>query len=197
MAGGIYQKQRLNLEVIGLLSNIYEAAVGIDAGRKGFATRGKEHEGRIFYEDGVAKATSSFAKAQAAADLQTIILAEYTFITQELQLCNKTDKDTINSLTQAIQSFDDAFVILKIVEEKTFYHVADKAIPHHEKYRIKGFPKDSFHIACASHKTRIKNILRSPGIDPIEKELLHQRFINLSTAQSRYVEKQKKALEDR
>ena len=183
------------MDQIGLINSIYEAAVGIDAGRKGFATRGKEQEGRIFYEDGVAKAISSFSKAQFTADPQIIILAEYTFITQELQLCNKTDKDTINSLTQAIQSFDDAFLILKIVEEKSLYHVADKAIPHHEKYRYKGFPKDSFHVACASHKTRIKNILRAPGIDPIEKELLQQRLVNLSTAQSGYVEKQEKAFE--
>ena len=80
------------------------------------------------------------------------------------------------------------------MEEKTFYHVADKTIPHHKKYRINGFPKDSFHIACASHKTRIKNILRTPGIDPIEKELLQQRLANLSTAQNSYIEKQKKAL---
>ena len=180
----------------GLLSNIYEAAIGIDTGRKGFASRGKEQEGRIFYEDGIAKAISSFTEAQTTADPQTIILAEYTFITQELQLCNKTDKDTINSLTQAIQSFDDAFLILKIVEEKSLYHVADKAIPHHEKYRLKSYPKDSFHIACASHKTRIKNILRSPGIDPIEKELLQQRLANLSTAQAGYIEKQKKALKN-
>jgi len=33
-----------------------------------------------------------------------------------------------------------------------------------------------------------------PGIDPIEKVLLEQRFENLSAAQSGYVEKQKKIL---
>jgi hypothetical protein len=179
---------------IGLINNIYEAAVGIDAGRKGFATKGKAEEGRILYEEGIALALAAFQEAQTTADPQTIILAEYTFITQELQLCSKTDRDTQNSLTQAIQNFDDAFLILKIVEEKTLYHVADKAIPNYEKYRIKGFPKDSFHIACGSHKTRIKNILRAPGIDLIEKELLQQRLANLSSAQSGYVEKQNKAL---
>ena len=53
----------------------------------------------------------------------------------------------------------------------------------------------SFHHACISHKTRLKNILRSPGINLIEKALLRQRLSNLSTAQSGYIEKQKKALE--
>ena len=56
----------------------------------------------------------------------------------------------------------------------------------------KGFPKDSFHIACIGHKTRIQNILRSPGIDPIEKSLLKQRFSNIVAAQNSYIEKQKK-----
>ena len=72
--------------------------------------------------------------------------------------------------------------------------MVDKATPHHKDYRVSGFPKDSFHIACDSHKTRIKNILRAPGIDPIEKSLLKQRLANLPTAQNGYVEKQKKAL---
>ncbi|MCL1992393.1 MAG: hypothetical protein FWG66_05550 [Spirochaetes bacterium] len=99
----------------------------------------------------------------------------------------------LNSLTQAIQSFQDAFLALQVVEDKTLYHVADKVIPRHKDYRVSGLPKDSFHIACSSHKTRIKNSLRTPGIDPIEKALLKQRLVNLSTAQSAYIEKQKNA----
>ena len=182
------------MDQTGYVTKIIEATTNIDAGRKGFATKGKAEKGRISYEEGIALAMSTFGEAQATADLQIIILVEYTFITQEIQLCVKTDKHTINSLTQAIQSFDDAFLALEVVEEKTLYQAVDKAIPHHKKYRTKGFPKDSFHIACGSHKTRIKNILTSPGIDSIEKALLEQRQDNLTTAQSGYVEKQKKAL---
>ena len=167
----------------------------IDLGRKGVATRGKAEEGRISYEKGISDAMSAFKEAQVTADPQIIILAEYTFLTQELQFCGKSDKDSLNSLTQAIQSFDDAFLVLKAVEDSTMYQGAEVAIPHSKKYRVGGgFPKDSFHIACISHKTRIQNILRSPGIDPIEKALLKQRFVNLPTAQSGYSEKQKKAL---
>ena len=178
----------------GLINSIYAAASAIDFGRKGFATRGKAEEGRISYEDGIAEALTAFKEAQSTGDPHTIILAEYTFLSQELQFCAKTDKNTINSLTQAIQSFDDAFLVLKIVEDKDSYIIVDKSHPHHKDYRVSGYPKDSFHVACGSHKTRIKNMLRTPGVDPIEKDLLEQRLSNLSTAQSSYVEKQKMAM---
>jgi hypothetical protein len=181
------------LDQIGLVNNIVEAAISIDAGRKGFAIRGKEQEGRISYEDGIAEAMAVFEDVQISADSRTIILVEYTFISQELQLCSETDKDTLSSLTQAIQSFDDAFLALQAVEEQG-YKTVDKAFPHKGTYRISGFPKDAFHIACMAHKTRLQNILRSPGIDPIEKALLKQRFANLATAQNGYIDKQRKAL---
>jgi len=187
------------LDRIGLVNSVYEAAAKIYLGRKNIATRGKEQEGRISYEDGIAIAMTAFQEASATnvaattADPQTIILAEYTFITQELDFCEKSDKDSINSLTQALKSFDDAFLALQAVEENG-YKTADKAFPHHKDYRFGGYPKDSFHFACISHQTRLKNIVRSPGIDPIEKELLKQRLDSLSTAQNAYIEKQKKAL---
>ena len=176
----------------GLISSIYDAALAIDYGRKGFATKGKAEEGRISYETGIAQALSSFQKAEATADPQIIILAEYTFLTQELEFCEDTDKDSKTSLTKAIQSFDDAFLALTIVDDKTLYQAVDKTHPHDKKYRVSDFPKDSFHIACISHKTRLQNILRAPGIDNIEKSLLKQRFVNLSAAQGGYIEKQKK-----
>jgi len=181
------------LETTGLINSIISATSNIDSGRKGFAIKGKEQEGRISYEDGIAEAMTAFQDAQASADPQSIILAEYTFLTQELQFCDANDKDSLNSLTQAIQSFDDAFLSLKVVEDKNLYQGAEKTYPHSRKYRVSGFPKDAFHIACISHKTRLQNILRSPGIDPIEKDLLKQRLANLSAAQGGYVELQKKA----
>ena len=177
----------------GLLIRIANAAANIDSGRKGFATRGKEQEGRILYELGITNAMIAFKEAQATADPQTMILAEYTFLTQEFEFCEKTDKESLSSLNKAIQRFDDAFLALKAVENSG-YKMVDQAIPHDKDYRVMGYPKDSFHIACHSHKTRIKNILRAPGIDPIEKSLLKQRLSNLPTAQNGYIEKQKKAL---
>ena len=47
----------------GLISSITDAAASIDIGRKGFATRGKEQEGRISYEDGISAAMSVFKEA--------------------------------------------------------------------------------------------------------------------------------------
>ena len=178
----------------GLVNSIITATASIDSGRKGFAIIGKEREGRISYEDGIARALAAFKEAQSTADPHTIILVEYTFLTQELQFCEKTDKDSLSSLTQAIQDFDDAFLALTVVEDSTLYQAVEKTYPHRKKYRVGGYPKDAFHIACGSHKTRIQNILRSPGIDPIEKALLKQRLINLPVAKNAYIEKQKKAL---
>jgi hypothetical protein len=182
------------LDLIGLVDTITTATAGIDYGRKGFATRGKEQEGRISYEKGIALAMTAFQEAQSSVDSQTIILAEYTFLSQELQLCDKSDTDSINSLTRAIADFDDAFYALEVVENKTAYKYAEKTYLHYKKYRVNGYPKDAFHLACNSHRTRIKNILRAPGIDPIEKALLKQRLANLTTAQNSYIEKQKKTL---
>jgi len=184
------------LDRAGLVDRINVATFNIDFGRKGFAIIGKEREGRISYEDGIATAMSAFKEAQATTDPQTLILAEYTFLTQELQFCDKIDKDSFSSLSQAIQSFDDAFLALQAVEEGG-YKTTEKTTPHHKKYRVGGgFPKDSFHVACISHKTRLQNILRSPGIDQLEKALLKQRFANLAAAQDGYIEKQRKALAD-
>ena len=181
------------MELAGLVDSIISAAASIDFGRKGFATRGKAEEGRISYEKGIAQALSAFQEAQVLADPQTIILAVYTFLTQEIEFCEKTDKDTLSSLTQAIQSFDDAFFALHAVEEAG-YKTAEKTYPHNGKYHVSGLPKDAFHIACIAHKTRLQNILRAPGIDSIEKTLLKQRFVNLSAGQGGYIERQKKAL---
>ena len=182
------------MDLAGLVDSITTAMFNIDAGRKGFATRGKAEEGRISYETGIAEAMSAFKEAQATADPQIIIIAEYTFLTQELQFCEKSDKDSFNSLTKALQYFDDAFLALKTVKKSTMYQGVDQCTPHHKDYRVSGYPKDSFHIACGSHITRIKNMLRTPGVDPIEKSLLKQRLSNLPTAQNGYIEKQKKAL---
>jgi len=183
------------LDLILLASNITNAVIHIDSGRKGFATKGKAEEGRVSYETGIAKAMSLFKEAQATADPTTILLAEYTFITQELEFCEKTDKDAISSLTQALQFFDEAFPVIKIVEDKTLYQAVDKSYSRHKKeFRFKGFPKDVCHVAFGSHKARLQNILKTPGLDPIEKALSKQRLANISTGQKKYMEMQGKAL---
>jgi len=182
------------LELAGLINSIITATSSIDSGRKGFAIIGKEREGRINYEDGIERAMTAFKKAQATADPETILLAEYTFITQELAFCVKTDKDAINSLSRAIRFFDDAFLALKTVKNSTLYQGAEQTYPHDSEYRIKGYPLDSFHIAIDGHKGRLQNILKTPGLDPIEKALHKQRLETIKAGQKGYLEMQAKAL---
>jgi len=80
------------------------------------------------------------------------------------------------------------------VEDKTLYQGAEQTYPKNNKYRVKNFPKDAYHIAMIAHKTRLRNMLRTPGVDPIEKALLKQRFANLATGQKGFMRKQKKVL---
>ena len=184
------------MDLTGLGRRIKNAVFNIDSGRKGFAIRGKEQEGRISYEDGISEAMKCFKEAQASLNPPATILAEYTFLTQELEFCDETDKFGRNSLTKAIERFDDAFLALQAVA-KPEYKIVENVFPHDKDYRYKNFPLDALHVACKSHRTRLQNILRAPGIDPIEKALLEQRLANMPTAQEGYAEMQKKALQEK
>jgi hypothetical protein len=182
------------MDPTGLLNKILQAVVDIDLGRKGLTTDSEEHNGRIHYERGIYTALSAFKEAQASADPKTLILAELAFLQQELQFCHEADTDTRSSLSQAIQTFNDALLSLEAVEDAVMYQGAEKTHPHGPKYRIQGYPKDAFHLACIAHRTRIRNSLRTPGINMIEKAVLNQRSANMTTAQNGYIEKQKKVL---
>ncbi|MDR1315718.1 MAG: hypothetical protein LBK13_02490 [Spirochaetales bacterium] len=182
------------MDPAGLIDKIFQAVINIDFGRKGMATDGEEHNGRIHYENGIYTALSAFKEAQTSADTQTIILVELAFLQQELQFCHETDTDTKSSLAQAIQSFEDALRSLEAVEDAAMYQGAEKTWPTIPKYRIQSFPKDAFHLACIAHRTRLRNVLRASGINMIEKAVLNQRAANMTTAQSKYIEKQKNAM---
>jgi len=182
------------LDQAGLIDSIVLAATIIDKGRKYLATDGFEHAGRLFYEDGISTALDTFKNAQTAADSQTMILVELSFLRQDFQFCDESDTITCSSLTLAIQSFEDALRSLATVENSTFYKAAETTYPTASKYRYHGFPRDAIHLACAAHRTRLRNSLRTPGINMIEKAVLTQRAANMLTIQAIYVEKQKKAL---
>jgi hypothetical protein len=182
------------MELTGLLNKVFQAVVNIDFGRKGLATDGREHDGRIAYETGITAAAEGFMAAQTTADPQTLILAELTFLQQELQFCHEADADAKSSLTHAIQSFEDALHSLEVVENSILYQAAEKTYLTSSKYRIQGLPKDAFHLACMSHRTRLNNALRVPGINMIEKAVVNQRAANMTAAQNKYIEKQKNAM---
>jgi hypothetical protein len=149
------------LDRIGLLDNLVDCAVHIDAGRKGFATTGEEHEGHLNFDRGISGALTAFKESGTVADPQTIVLAELAFLQQELQLCGETATATRTSLTRAVQEFGDALLAYEAVQDKR-YIIPEKTFQHSSKQRHQGFPKDSFHLACISHRTRIQNILKVP-----------------------------------
>jgi hypothetical protein len=179
------------MDMTGLLNKLVDSANNIDTGRKGIATKGRESEGRISYERGISGALAAFEDVQAAADPHIFVLAELAFLQQELQFCNEGDTDAHSSLTQAIESFNDALRSLKAVKTEG-YKTAEMAFPRHPKYRFRAMPKDSFHIACIAHRTRIQNILRVPGMNMTEKAVYQQRFTNMAAAQNSYFELQQK-----
>jgi hypothetical protein len=185
------------LETTGsLLAKIIDSEVAIYQGRIWLTADGFEREGRISYSDGLDSAMSAFGTAQnvASSDLRLLILAEYTYLAQEQKHCAPSDIQTIMSLKQAIQSFDDALLSLQAVEKGYLYQIADMTYPHNAKHRIKDMARDAFHEACFSHRTRIDNILRAPGINLMEKELLKLRKANLAVAQEVYLNKQRATL---
>ena len=184
------------MALTGLINNIITSVADIYRGRRGFSTDGEEREGRISYERGIAVASTAFSQAMTTADPYIIMLAEEAFIEQELSFCSENDTSTISSLTHALQSFEDAFRCLDTVEDTMGYKKAETTWPRSTKYRIQGFPKDAFHLACFAHRTRLNNIIRSPGINMIEKTVLEQRAANMTAAQTIYIEKQKKILQE-
>jgi hypothetical protein len=145
------------------------------------------------YEKGIAGALDAFREVQTATDPQAFILSEIVFLQQELQFCSESDNTAKSSLTQAIESFNDALRSLKAAQGK-YYKTAEETYPQNIKYRFKQMPKDAFHTACISHRTRIQNILRVPGMNMTEKAVYQQRLENMIAAQNSYFELQKKQL---
>jgi hypothetical protein len=154
-----------------------------------------EHEGHLNFDRGISGALTAFKESGADGDPQTLVLAESVFLEQELQFCGETAKATRTSLTRAVQEFGDALLAYEAVQDKR-YIITEKTFQHSPKQRYQGFPKDSFHLACISHRTRIQNILKVPGMNPIERAVYEQRFANMIVAQNSYLELQKKALDN-
>jgi hypothetical protein len=120
---------------------IFRSVYNIDLGRKGFDTDGGEHQGRLSYEDGISVAMASFQEAQTTGDCELLILAEETFLQQELNYCDAGDAITLSSLTQAIQSFEDSLRSLDVAGRPSAYREAEKTYPT-TKDRIQGCPRD-------------------------------------------------------
>jgi hypothetical protein len=182
------------MDKIGLVDSITEAVGNIAAGRIGLATDGEEHAGRLAYVMGLSGASLVFDEVQQMSDVELLLLAEHTFLQRELHSCAQTDTDALNSLTQAVESFDDAFRALEVVRNSAAYHEAEKTYPRNSKHRVLNYPKDAFHCACSAHQTRLRNTLRAPGLNLTEKSVYRQRRRNLGTMRSVYLMLQETAL---
>jgi hypothetical protein len=155
---------------------------------------GREHEGRLFYQDGISAVSECFKAALTTADPQALVQADYTYSEQEYQFCNPADKHALSSLAATLRGFKDALASLEIVQDSGKYKIANKTYSSDPKKRIQGYPLDVFQQTCNSHITRLRNVLRSPGINMTEKAVLNQRIANMRAAQSAYLELQMAAL---
>jgi hypothetical protein len=182
------------MDRIGLESRIFIYSQNIDIGRKGTRTSGQEAAGRINFEEGINGSIDTFAETRNSGDIELMILAELYFLKQELSFCEASDTPTVSSLTQAIQSFEDALFAFEASRDKTMYKGADLTHSHHQKYRIGGMPKDALHIACIAHRTRLGNMDRVPGINPLEKTFFQVRRSNMTVVQNLYLEIQRRVL---
>jgi hypothetical protein len=120
----------------------------IDQGRKWLDTEGKAEAGRISYRTGISLAHKAFKEVQteASENLELLTGAEYTFIGQEYNFCAPSDTETINSLTQGIEDFDCAFLVLKIIQKPAHYKIVEQACALRPKCRYRKMPKDAFHV---------------------------------------------------
>jgi hypothetical protein len=182
------------MEKSGLVNSIIDGVVQIANGRRGVQKDGEEREGRISFELGHALVREAFAAALETRDVEMIILAEYIYTAQELTESTDAEPHGRSSAQAAIDQLDDAFLALKAVEEGPAYHIADLTFPHRAPFRYKNMPKDSFHLACISDRTRIHNGLTRLGIPALDIGLAHERMDALTAAQAIYLEKQTAAI---
>jgi hypothetical protein len=167
-----------------------DAVLAIAKGRIGLRTHGQEHEGHLSFEQGLADAMAVFAEAQTSREPFLMLLAENVYVGQELASSRPEETEGRASCEAAMQRFDDAFLALEAVADVPGYRTAEKTFPHHIKYRYKNMPKDAFHFAYMSHRTRVRNSLRKIGFDPDEQRLAELRMGVFNTAQDVYLEKQ-------
>jgi len=182
------------LDLTGLKSRIMDGAASIAMGRRCLMLDGREREGRVLYQEGIAAVFECFKEALATRDPAVIILSEQTYVEQELEACDPNDKDTYGSLTAATQGFDDALRSLEVVRAPAVYREAAKTYSTIPKNRVDGCPNDVFHQACGGHATRLRNSLRTPGVNMTEKAVANQRIANMTAAQAAYLALQRAAL---
>jgi hypothetical protein len=72
------------MDKTGFVDRMSKAVGDIAVGRIGLATNGEEHAGRLSYERGLSGASLVFNETQQTGDAELLLLAEHTFLQQEL-----------------------------------------------------------------------------------------------------------------
>jgi hypothetical protein len=179
-----------------LIKKLNDAANLIFFGRIARRTHGQTEQGLEDFEQGFVLAIQVFDEAIVSEDPFFMLLAEYTFVVQELESGYPEEKEALTSYRVAKSAFDDAFRALEVVKDKTLYKGVDRAFPHRKDYRYKELPKDAFHLAYISHRARLQNTLKQIGIDPLERAFREKRIQTCPIAQAAYTVLQTKALEE-
>jgi hypothetical protein len=182
------------LEKAGLIADMVAAVAAIAAGRDTLEIDGMEHEGMVNFKKGNGAAAALYAGAMNSNDCELMLLAEYTYLSEEREHAEDDQRGAEASAAAALQSFDDAFLALQAVEDADFYKCAELTFPHRKGWRYNGCPNDAFQLACAGHITRINNGLSRFGINRRDRELAQLRIQMFELAQEVYLAKQKKAL---
>ncbi|MDR3056949.1 MAG: hypothetical protein LBU84_02275, partial [Prevotella sp.] len=168
----------------GLINSINIAVWLIVSGRIARRTRGQAEQGLEKFEEGIALAMDAFTEAAASGDPDLMLLAEYTFVVQELESAYPEEREAISSYRAARADFDDAFRALEVVKAPSIYQGVEKAFSRKGDYRHNGCPKDAFHVAYIGHRTRLQNTLKQIGIDPLERLFWEKRIQTCPIAQT-------------
>ncbi|GHV67812.1 hypothetical protein FACS1894199_14020 [Bacteroidia bacterium] len=180
------------MEKTGLLDRITLGVENIAIGRKELATVGAAEAGLASFMNGLLSAQVVFTEVydNVANDIESVILVEQVYLTEERRYCRDTEKGVTASMTAGIVAFDDALRALEIAQDAAAYRNAEATYSHLPEYRYRGMPKDAFHVACLAATTRLNNTLRTlrtPGINGIERQIYDQRSKNMSAAQGAYL----------
>ncbi|GHT49716.1 hypothetical protein AGMMS49982_03690 [Bacteroidia bacterium] len=168
----------------------------IAVGRKKLVIEGEAEEGRWFLAKGLSLALGVFQNAGAndSNDIETVLLVDHAYLTEEKRHCRPTETGLLNSMNVAIGSFDDALRACKAVQDAVGYKVAEMTYSRQRKYRFRGMPKDAFHNACMAHRARLSNNLSTAGINDVERKVYAQRLSNMIAVQDAYLKRQQNAL---
>ena len=165
----------------------------INIGRKNLTVQGKTEKGLRALNKGISKTMKVFDSVVGNSP-KSILQIELLILNEDLNYCDKDHKQLKTSLEKAIFTIKEALCSCSVVTNPDKYRFANATHSHLSSNLYQGVPKDVFHLACNSHKTRLQNYQHTPGMGEVERNFYARRMRNLSVAKSLYVKLQQEAL---